>query len=232
MIKSRIAASAALLALAGAAHAGSFSVTPTIASDYDWRGVSQTDPDQDGDVAFQLGGTYSFDNGFYLGAWGSNVDFGPGDPNLEIDYYAGFAGMTDSFGYDVGVNYYSYPGASDGNFFEAYAGISKEWFAAKLWISPKYAGDFGDDPGYYLEANVNYPIAAVEGLSFLAHLGYTAGDGAENVFGDTYMDYSAGVGYSYNNFNLAVKYIDTDIDGQDRGAVVASISTTLPWASE
>ena len=52
MIKSRIAVAGALLAVAGAANAG-FTVTPTIASDYDFRGVSQTDPTQDGDIAFQ-----------------------------------------------------------------------------------------------------------------------------------------------------------------------------------
>jgi uncharacterized protein (TIGR02001 family) len=230
MIKSRIAAGAALLALAGAAQAGSFSVTPTLASDYDWRGVSQTDPSQDGDIAFQLGGTYTFDSGFYLGAWGSNVDFGSSKPDVEIDYYAGYAGMTESFNYDVGVNYYTYPGASDGNFVEAYLGMSKEWFSAKAWISPKYAGDFGDDPGYYLEANAAYPLPS--NFSLLGHVGYSFGDGVDNVFGDSYMDYSAGVGYSFSNFNLAVKYIDTDIDGHDRGAVVASISTTFPWATE
>ena len=81
MIKSRIAVAGALLAVAGAANAGTFTVTPTIATDYDFRGVSQTNPDQDGmDPAFQLGGTYAFDNGVYAGIWGSNVDYGAWRP--------------------------------------------------------------------------------------------------------------------------------------------------------
>jgi hypothetical protein len=47
------------------------------------------------------------------------------------------------------------------------------------------------------------------------------------------MDYSAGVGYSFSNFNLAVKYVDNDSDFlPERKAVVASISTTFPWATE
>src|SRR5690606_31933419 len=50
MIKSRIAAGALLLAVAGAAHAGEFSVTPTITNDYDFRGLSMTDEGP----AFQL----------------------------------------------------------------------------------------------------------------------------------------------------------------------------------
>jgi len=162
-----------------------------------------------------------------VGAWGSNVDFGPGDPNVEIDAFAGFAGSTDSFGYDLGVNFYNYPGLSDANFFEAYAGISKDWASAKLWVSPKFAGDAGDDPGYYLEANAAYPLP--QGFSLLAHAGYSFGDGVKNAVGDSYLDYSIGAGYSFSNLNLAVKYVDADISGLDRGAVVASISTTFPW---
>src|SRR5215207_637046 len=103
MIKSRIAIAGALLAVTGAASAAGLSVTPTIATDYDFRGVSQTNPDQDGiDPAFQLGVNYGFENGLYLGLWGSNVDFGPGDPSVEVDYTVGFAGgdAAESFGWD------------------------------------------------------------------------------------------------------------------------------------
>lgn len=221
MIKSRIAVAGVLLAVAGAASAGTFSVTPTIASDYDFRGVTQTD----GDVAFQLGGTYNFDNGFYAGAWGSNVKDGnplTSKPDIELDYFAGFAGETDMFGYDVGVIYYHYLDAGSLNTVEAYAGISKEWFSAKLSYSPDVASS--DESSIYLETNANYALPS--NFSLLAHVGYATSD----AFSD-YVDYSVGVGYSINNFDLAVKYVDNDMDlvGDSRGAVVATISTTLPW---
>ena len=74
MINSRIAVAGALFAIAGAANAG-ISVTPTLTSDYDFRGITQTN----NDPAFQLGVTYTGDGGFYMGLWGSNVDFSP-DP--------------------------------------------------------------------------------------------------------------------------------------------------------
>ncbi len=228
MIKSRIVIAGALLAAAGAASAGSFSVTPTIASDYDWRGISQTDPGQDGDPAFQLGGTYSFDNGFYLGAWGSNVDFGSGDPDFEVDVYGGYAwgDSAEGIGYDVGINYYTYPGLSDANFGEAYFGIASGYFSGKVWYSPEFGG-FDNDSAFYVEGNVSYPL--VNNFSLLGHIGYSAGDGVDNLYGDSYIDYSVGAGYSYSNFNFAVKFVDTDISGHDRSAVILSASTTLPW---
>lgn len=218
MIKSRIAVAGALLAVAGAASAGTFSVTPTIASDYDFRGISQTD----GDFAFQLGGTYNFDNGFYAGAWGSNVDFGTSKPDLELDYFAGFAGETDMFSYDLGVVYYHYLDAGSLNTVEAYAGITKEWFSAKLSYSPDVAST--DESSLYLEANANYALPS--NFSLLAHVGYATGDALVD-----YLDYSVGVGYTFEKFNLAVKYVDNDLDfvGDNRGAVVATVSTTLPW---
>src|SRR5690606_39882582 len=165
MTKSRIAAGAALLAVAGLASAGEFSVTPAVVSDYDFRGATQTDEDS----AFQLGASYNFDSGFYVGAWGSTLKFPDPSDDVEVDLFAGYAGDTGLFGYDVGVNWYTYPGWSDLNTVELYACISKDWLSAKLWYSPDYAST--DEDGYYLAANAGYPIKAVEGLSLLAHVG-------------------------------------------------------------
>jgi uncharacterized protein (TIGR02001 family) len=219
MIKSRIAAGAALLAVAGVAGAGSFSVTPTITNDYDFRGVTQTDEDP----AFQLGGSYSFDSGFYLGAWGSNVDFSGNDSGLEVDYFGGYAGSTNSFGYDVGLNYYSYSGftgASDFNTLELYAGISKEWLSGKLSLTDDAAST--GDSAFYLESNAVYPLP--QNFSLIGHVGYGFGD----AFDEEVLDFGVGVGYSFSNLNLTAKFIDTDAPGSD-GRFVASISTTFPW---
>jgi uncharacterized protein (TIGR02001 family) len=224
MTKSRIAAAAALLAVAGAANAGSFSVTPTIVSDYDWRGLDQT---IDKDPAFQLGGTYSFDSGFYVGAWGSNVDWGTAKPDIEIDYYAGFAGgdSEESFGYDIGFNYYTYPSASSANFGEFYAGITKGIFGAKAW----YTWDFGGskEDAIYLEGNVTYPLQ--QGFALTGHVGYQSSD----YYADDYFEYSAGVTKALGNFTIGVKYLNSnDLPGAGRNAIVGSIATTLPWSAE
>lgn len=220
MIKTRMVAAGALLAVASAANAGSFSVTPTIASDYDFRGISQTDEDP----AFQLGATYNFDNGFYVGAWGSNVDFGAGDPDVEIDYFAGYAAeLSNGVGYDVGVNYYSYPGANGTlGTYEVYAGLSKDWISGKLWANWDMPGT-----GFYSEVNAAYPLP--QDFSFDVHVGYSFGDYTKGV------DYSVGVSKAFGNISLSVKYVNSNDVGPaayGRNAIVGSISTTLPWSAE
>jgi uncharacterized protein (TIGR02001 family) len=233
MIKSRIAVAGALFAAAGAANAAGFSVTPTIATDYDFRGVSQTEYDQDGtDPAFQLGANYAFDNGLYAGIWGSNVSFGDGEggeadkPDVELDYTVGYAGgdAAEGFGYDFGATYYTYLSASSLNTLEVYAGLSKGWFSGKLWYSPDYAST--DNSGFYLEGNASIPLPAVEGLSLLAHVGVSDVQNSKSV-----TDYSVGVGYTFSKFSANVKYIDGDSNGNGwNDRVVFAVSTTLPWA--
>jgi uncharacterized protein (TIGR02001 family) len=235
MIKSRIAVAGALLAVAGAATAGTFTVTPTIATDYDFRGISQTDWNADRDdvlplaPAFQLGGTYTFDNGFYAGIWGSNVAFGDGlggkasKPDFEIDYTVGYAGgdAVESFGYDFGATYYTYPSSGSDNTWEAYAGISKGWFSGKLWYSPDYFSS--DESGYYLEGNGAFPLPVMD-LTLLAHVGISDGD----YYSNSVTDYSVGVAKSFGAFSTNLKWVD-GTDGLD-GRLVLAVSTTLPWA--
>jgi len=109
----------------------------TLASDYRFRGISQT---------FKLptvqgGIDYSHASGFYLGTWASNVS-GLQYTNgaaLEMDFYGGFkiTPATD-WTIDLGVLHYNYPGAfwnntapSTGktafNNTEVYAALGYKW---------------------------------------------------------------------------------------------------------
>ncbi len=233
MIKSRIATAAALLVVAGAASAGA-SVSAAWVSDYDWRGVTQSNYSG----AFQLGGTYTADSGFYAGLWGSTLDSSSGLGNTEIDEFVGFSG-GDMIGYDVGVNYYSYPNTKDWNFGELYAGVSYGPVGAKLWYSPDFfgKGTSGHTSAFYLEGNGTFPIPSMTGVSFLAHVGYSSGDGIKYGYGmgqKHYMDWSAGFGYDIGNFSTFVKYIDgSKNDALDDKAkrFAFGISTSLPWGS-
>ncbi|MFO1504557.1 MAG: TorF family putative porin [Steroidobacteraceae bacterium] len=224
MIKSRIAMAGALLAVAGSAYAD-FTVTPTVVSDYDFRGVTQTLEDP----AFQLGLNYNHESGFYAGVWGSNVDFGPGKPNVEVDLFTGFSGgdAAETVGYDVGVIYYAYPSASSIDSIEIYGGLSKGWLSGKLWYSPNIAST--GDSGWYIEGNATVPLP--HNFSLLGHAGYTWGDASwSGPLKD--VDYSLGVGYTAGNFSLSVKWVDGDGALKGRNQVVGSISTTLPWKAE
>ncbi len=78
----------------------------TLASDYRFRGISQTF----GGPAFQGGGDYSHASGFYLGNWNSNVS-GLSYPNgagLEMDFYGGVKKSFGDLTLDVGTLYYYY----------------------------------------------------------------------------------------------------------------------------
>jgi uncharacterized protein (TIGR02001 family) len=232
MTQSKILLAGALLAFAGAASA-EVTVTPAITTDYDFRGITQSAEDP----ALSLSLNYANDSGFYAGLWGSNVDFGPGDPGLEVDVFAGVTGgdAEETFGWDLGAVYYTYSGASEFNFPELYAGVSKGWFAGKLW----YSYDFGGvgDGAYYVEGNGTFPVGGE--FKLLAHVGYSGGSYWDNAYGGGYTDFAVGVSRSFGKFDVALKYIDgSDLaSGPSKvfstdSKIWASVSTTLPWGAE
>nr|WP_298728542.1 TorF family putative porin [uncultured Steroidobacter sp.] len=232
----RILAAVGLLGAATAANAG-VSSTWTLASDYDFRGITQSaqDPAIQGSIDFAA------DSGWYIGTWGSNVDFGPADVDLEVDVYTGFSGQSEGgLGYDVGLVYYTYPDESDYNYFEAYGSISKDWFKGKLWYSNDFGGDStpGDTPAFYAEVNGAFPLP--RNFSLQLHAGYSFGDYWDNSNSE-YFDYSLGFGYTAGSFNLGLKWVDgSDLKSADgtpgdvfssESRVVFTIATTFPWSS-
>jgi len=233
----RILAALGLLGATAAANA-EVSSTWTAASDYDFRGITQSaqDPAIQGSIDFAA------DSGWYVGAWGSNVDFGPGGVDLEVDLYTGFAGESEGgLGYNVGLVYYTYPDDSDLNYFEAYGGISKDWFSGKLWYSNDFGGDStdGDTPAFYAEVNGAFPLP--QNFSLLAHAGYSFGDYWDDTNSE-YFDYSLGIGYTLKKFDLALKWVDgSDLKAADgtpgdvfssESRVILTIATTFPWKND
>jgi uncharacterized protein (TIGR02001 family) len=220
MIKSRIAVAAALFAVASAAHA-EFTLTPALVTDYDFRGISQNDESE----TIQLGMNYSLESGVYIGAWASEVDFGPGsNATWELDLMAGYAwgDSAEGFGYDVGAIYYTYPSSStEDDVYEIYGGISKGMFSGKVWVGP----DFDSEVGIYTEANAAIPVG---GFTIGLHAGYSFGEAWED---NEHLDYSVGVSKSLSHLDLNLKYVNSnDLDGPaGRNAWIFSVSTTLPW---
>jgi uncharacterized protein (TIGR02001 family) len=241
----RILVTVGLLAAAGAAQAG-VSSTWTLTNDYDFRGNSQSSTDP----AIQASLDYAADGGWYIGAWASNVDFGPGvDVNYELDLYTGFTKSYDNgFGWDAGLIYYTYPDDTDFNYFEIYGSVTYNWFKGKIWYSDAFGGDAAKDvakaisgtdkvSAWYVEGNGTFPLPA--NLSLLAHVGYSTGDYWDNAFGDDQLDWSVGVGYTVGHFNLGLKWVDTDGDVKvkddafnNEGRVIFTVATTFPWRNE
>jgi uncharacterized protein (TIGR02001 family) len=226
---------AAALTLSAVAAQAEITGTVTALSDYNWRGITQTSQDP----ALQGSIDYAHDSGFYVGAWASNVDFGDCcDEEVEVNIYSGFSG-GETVTWDVGINYYWYPGADSLDFPEIYVGLGYEWFETKLW----YSNDFGnyDESAFYLEGNGAWELPANFGLN--AHIGYSDGDGVEAAYGqDNYFDWSVGVTYALGNFELGLSYVDgSDLEtldgtpgdvGSSEGVAIFSVSTTFPWGKE
>jgi uncharacterized protein (TIGR02001 family) len=234
----------AMLGLMTSAHA-EITGTAAVTSDYVFRGVSLSEEDP----AVQGSIDYTHDSGFYGSIWGSNIDYGSDyDGDIEIDLIAGFAGETGiGIGWDVGAVYYMYPdsnstGSRDAikDYGEAYLGGSYQMFDAKVWYADDY-GDLGDD-AWYTEVNSSFELPA--GLTLGLHLGYSFGDYWDQLADDAgtndgeIIDWSVGLGYTVNNFDLEVRYIDTETDSEledDSGAfandarVVFTVSTSFPW---
>jgi len=222
------------LAVSGTAAAGDLSFTVTATSDYDFRGVTQTA----NKPALQGSIDWAAENGLYVGAWASNVDFGNCcDENVEVDYYAGFSGgQEDGLSFDVSALYYSYPGAKDLDYPEVSAGIGYGIFETKL----SYSWDFFalGESAWYLEGNVNIPLPQDFGLTM--HTGYNAGQAFDREPGySAYMDWSIGITKSIKKWDLELKWVDGsdwwelnhqpgDVLSSD-ARLIFSVSTTLPW---
>lgn len=197
----------AVLAATGVAHA-EISGNVSMASDYVWRGFSQTD----NQLSISGGLDYAHESGFYLGTWGSNVNFGPGDPSMELDVYGGFAGEMGAIGYDLGVIGYLYPSADDLNTTEFYLGGSYAFTDAvsanaKYYYTDDYFG--AGESAWRIEGGLDVALPSDFGLSLL--VGQNDGDAFDG--GADYVDYSLGLSKSMWDLDFGLTYTDTDADG-------------------
>lgn len=198
------AAAALAVASSAAAQDGpGFDFNLGVASDYVFRGVSQTDEDPQ-----VFGGADLSVGRFYAGAWGSNVDFND-TTDAEFDLYAGFTPTVGVVSLDLGLLYYGYvdqPSGADLDYLELKAAgsvpLGPATLGAQAYYSPNYYA--GVDHAFYYE--VNGAFSPTEKLSFSAALGRQQVSGA----GD-YTTWNVGVGYALtDHLGLDLRYHDTD----------------------
>ena len=210
----------------------------TIASDYRFRGISQTYKGP----AIQGGVDYSNPSGLYLGNWNSNVSslMFPGGSAIEMDFYGGWKKSFGDFGLDLGTIYYYYPnaefnantgavsGSSKLDNWEIYIGGSWKWISAKL----NYALDnyFGLDnvqggDGFISNKDTGAPIGAHGDSKGTYYLDLTAtyplneklslighfGHLKVKNYGDLdYDDWKIGATYDLNGWVFGAAYVDTN----------------------
>jgi uncharacterized protein (TIGR02001 family) len=210
----------------------------TIASDYRFRGISQT---YNG-PAIQGGIDYAHASGLYLGNWNSNVSstLFSGGSAIEMDFYAGWKKSFGDFGLDVGTIYYYYPnaefnantgstaGSAKFDNWEIYVGGSWKWISAKLnYALSDYFGLANEqaDGGYWVHKDDGTALGGRGGSSgtwyfdlsatvpVTKELSVVAHYGKLNVkeYNDLdYSDWKLGVTYDLAGWLLGAAYVDTN----------------------
>ncbi|MDQ8032985.1 MAG: TorF family putative porin [Bordetella sp.] len=245
---SAAALSAALAAFtAPAVHAaadadGSLTANLSVASQYRYRGLMQTN----NKPALQGGFDYSHPSGFYAGNWNSTISW-LGDGNdavsapLEMDFYGGYKGkLGETLDLDVGVLQYYYPGDYPSGYTrphttELYAGLGAGPVTFK--VSHSLTNLFGfarSRNSQYYDLSGNFDTG-VWGLTLNLHAGYQY---VRNVDHASYWDWKAGLTKDFGaGWSASLAYIDTNADrraytnadGRDmgRGTALASLTRTF-----
>lgn len=185
-------------------------------SDYRFRAIAQTSTGP----ALQAGVDYAHSNGFYAGAWTSNVswikDYALAkDGSLELDLYAGYKGeIAKDFSYDLGLITYQYPGnsaATNANTTELYAALTYGVVTAKVSRS---MGNFIANPNSsgsaYLELAASFDLG--NGYSLTPHIGRQSIPNVTANAGD-YTDYALTLTKDFGNgLALSIAAMGTNAD--------------------
>jgi len=195
----------------------SFTGNFTLASEYIYRGIGQTNRKP----ALQGGLDYAHTSGVYVGLWGSNVSWlsdlssdttGKISSSIEIDVYGGYKGtFADDFSYDVGVLTYNYPGKYYSGFVDAdttevYGAFGWKWISAKYSHSTTNLFGFDDSKGSgYLEANAALDLGNGFGVS-----GHVGRQRIKNYSDYSYTDWKIGGTYDTGMGVVGLAYVDTN----------------------
>ena len=179
----------------------SVSANVSFASDYIWRGMTQTDG-----PAMSGGFDYEAESGFYAGIWGSNVNFNDG-AGSELDYYFGYGFEVNGIGVDLGYVAFDYPENNTGlDFEEVVLGLSMGDLGLTFALGQDGAPDYTE---------VSYAFGAV-GVSY----------GEYDDYGD---NIAISYGFTCGNYDCGFAYTDFEDGGYgaDEHAVVFSVSASL-----
>lgn len=196
-----------------AASAGSLTGNVGVVSDYMFRGVDQSATGS----AVQGGVDYGFDFGLYTGLWVTNAAAAGGN---EADAYVGYGFKLGEFALDAGAIYYAYTedtegGLTNNDYAELYVGGGVGPVALKVFYTNEFGGDLSadgeDDELMYVTASAT--LTLTETVSFTPQIGFSAGDGAKEAFGDEYTDYSLTATKKLrDDMSVSLAVIGTDID--------------------
>jgi uncharacterized protein (TIGR02001 family) len=180
-----------------------FSFSVIGASDYLFRGVSQTE----NDPAIFGSAKVSYDH-FYLAVGAENVDFNNGI-KAEYDLSGGWSPSLGKFNFDLGAIRYGYIGAQAGLFIdttELHGAVSRAIGPITLGGAVNYAlRYFGTKrPATYVEGNAAYKITN--------RLTASGAVGRQEIdAGNSFTTWNVGAGYALaKHISVGARYTDTD----------------------
>jgi uncharacterized protein (TIGR02001 family) len=208
---------AALATVSGIAAADDISANVSLASDYIWRGVSQTNEKAAISGGFDYSHNLNDSLSLYVGTWSSNVDptffGGTHSPSTELDLYTGLSGTAGDFTYDAGWLRYFYPGGSSNATTEWKLGGGWKWFGATYYYSNDWFGTHND--ASRIEGTFDYDLPY--DISFTSAIGNNYGDGNDVIFNGSYVDWKLGLSKAWMGVDWGLAYTDTDIEKKDCG---------------
>lgn len=178
------------------------SANVSFASDYIWRGMTQTDG-----PAISGGFDFAAENGFYAGIWGSNVNFNDEGTGSELDYYFGYSFDLNVLSVDLGYVAFDYPkNKSNLDFEELVINLGMANFGFMYASGQDGAPD-------YLE--ISYPFGPVN-FSY----------GQYDDYGDNLL---ISYGFTCGAYDCSLAYSDFSEDGYgtDEDALVFSIAASF-----
>ena len=191
----------------------SFSANVNMASDYLFRGQSQTD----NSFTIQGGVDYAHELGLYLGTWASNISFT--DDAAEVDFYGGYAGeFSNGLGYDIFVVYYWYPGTTSTSSGEDYMefGPSLSYtfggdFEPSIGLGFLWSDNFSfnADDSIYVYGDLGFTLPNDFGLGF--HAGYQSIEDEAAWGTPDWFEYNVSLSKSVMGVDFAVTWSDTDL---------------------
>jgi uncharacterized protein (TIGR02001 family) len=209
-----------------------------IASDYNFRGISQSDRGVSPSAYFELQYNWAFGQ-TYVGIGALGVDFasalGFTDPSAEVDMYLGLRKTWGNFSLDVGYMYYWYPKETLNTDFEevyikvAYAFTPNFTLGGAIYHAPDLLNfsvfNGGNDiAATYYEINAKWVTPwTYNGVgSFISGaVGYNDIDLNQGL-DPSYVYYNAGIAFTYSALTLDLRFHGTDTNAAECFAALGS----------
>lgn len=190
-------------------------------TDYIFRGVSQSNGAAS--VGAYVEGQWTTSPGtvYYLGLAGASIKWPDAntlsEPSMELDVYGGVRLTQGKWSYDLGIFYYHYPNETvfDSEFLEfyakaAYAVSDALTVGGAIYYSPDYL-NYGKH-SWYSSVNAKYTMKNTYVSGELAYMAFESGPTAGGVSIPDYLYWNVGIGWTWKQFTLDLRYHDTDMN--------------------